>query len=142
MANGQRQLDALERQMTALKRRMSGNTYESIAKELGYATAGGAHKAVMAALKKTLQEPSDEMRALEVGRLDELLVTHWPNRKQPQITDRILRIMERRAKLLGLDAPAKTELTGSDGGGLKVIVEYANREADITGISQEPTGDS
>lgn len=36
----------------------------------------------------------------------------------------------------------KTELTGAEGGGLKVIVEYANREANTTGISQEPAGDS
>ena len=36
----------------------------------------------------------------------------------------------------------RTELTGADGGGLKVIVEYANREADTTGLPQEPAGDS
>lgn len=30
--------------------------------------------------------------------------------------DRLLKIEERRAKLLGLDAPKKTELTGADGG--------------------------
>ena len=121
MANGQRQLDALDRQLEALKKRKAGQSFESIAKDLGYAKASGAYHAVMAALKKTLQEPADELRMLEVERLDELLKTHWENRRQPQVTDRILRIMERRAKLLGLDAPERTELTGKDGEAIKVI---------------------
>ena len=34
---------------------------------------------------------------------------------------RCLNIMERRAKLLGLDAPAKQELTGKDGGPLRIV---------------------
>ena len=40
--------------------------------------------------------------------------------------DRVLRIMERRAKLLGLDAAAKTEHTGKEGGPIRYERQYAD----------------
>jgi hypothetical protein len=122
MANVQRQLEALERHVQALKMRAAGMEYHDIARELGYKTPGGAFKAVKTALVKTLQEPADELRKLEVNRLDELLFVLWPQRHKPQYTDRILRIMERRAKLLGLDMPDNLNIDQV----LKVIVEYAD----------------
>ena len=120
MANGQRQVDALDRQIKALELRASGMRYQDIADKLGYKTPGGAYKAVKSALIKTLREPADELRNLEVERLDALLIDLWPNKHKPIYTDRILRIMERRAKLLGLDAPIKTDLT-SGGEAIKVV---------------------
>jgi hypothetical protein len=118
MANGQRQVDALDRQIEALELRASGMRYQDIADKLGYKTPGGAYKAVKSALVKTLQEPADELRTLEVERLDEMLADLWPNKHKPIYTDRILRIMERRAKLLGLDAPTKTDVTS---GGMPIV---------------------
>jgi hypothetical protein len=41
------------------------------------------------------------------------------------VIDRLLAIMDRRAKYLGLDAPAKTQETG----GLTIRVEYADADA-------------
>lgn len=77
----------------------------------------------MRALKKTLQEPADEVRMLEVERLDSLLNGLWQRRHVPEITDRILRIMERRAKLLGLDAPVRSDVTS---GGEVLPIVYVN----------------
>jgi hypothetical protein len=113
MGNGQAQLDVLDKQLSALEMRKGGKTYAYIADQLGYKTSAGAYRAVMTALKKTLQEPSDEVRTLELERLDDLIDALWEKRKQPQYTDRILRIMERRAKLLGLDAPTRTDVTSA-----------------------------
>jgi len=89
----------------------------------------------MRALKKTLQEPADEVRTLEVERLDSLLNGLWQRRHVPEITDRILRIMERRAKLLGLDAPTRTELTGKDGGAIEVDDARESIQRKLAGIS-------
>ncbi len=111
----QKELDALERQRQALELRKAGVPYAKIAEALGYAHASGAHKAVASALKKTLQEPADDLRKLELERLDAMLFAIWPSVTkgiQPAI-DRALRIMERRAKLLGLDAPVK-QAVGQD----------------------------
>jgi len=110
-------VNAHERQLEALELRKAGAAYAVIAERLGYRSASGAHAAVSAALKRTQQEPADEVRTLEIERLDRMLLAIWPqvvNGNQGAI-DRALRIMERRAKLQGLDAPAKTEHTGKDG---------------------------
>lgn len=37
--------------------------------------------------------------------------------------DRALQIMERRARLLGLDQPVKAELTGQDGGSIELAAD-------------------
>lgn len=77
----------------------------------------------MRALKKTLQEPADEVRMLEVERLDALLSGLWARKNTPEVTDRILRIMERRAKLLGLDSPVRSDVTS---GGEVLPIVYVN----------------
>lgn len=111
MANGQRALEAVNRQRQALELRLAGKQYVEIAEALGYANHSGAYRAVQTALKKTLQEPADEVRKLELSRLDTLLSELWEKNDRPIYVDRILRIMERRSKLLGLDAPEKHDLT-------------------------------
>ena len=107
-----RRIAAAERQRLALELRKAGVTFEEIANQLGYSKAG-AYKAVTSALQKTLQEPADEVRTLAVTRLDKLLTAMWPQARQGNqgAVDRVLRIEERRAKLLGLDAPTRTDVT-------------------------------
>lgn len=121
MANQERQLDALTRQKQALELRMAGVPYADIAERLGYKDGSGAFRAVKTALKRTLQEPADGVREVELARLDKLMFALWPNRANPGVADRILRIMERRAKLLGLDAPTRTDLT-SQGEKVNVVL--------------------
>lgn len=123
IANSDRQVQALDRTSRALELRKSGATFAHIANELGYANESGAYKAVMRALKKTLQEPADEVRMLEVERLDALLSGLWARKNTPEVTDRILRIMERRAKLLGLDSPVRSDVTS---GGEVLPIVYVN----------------
>jgi len=112
---------AHDNQLKALELRKAGVSYQRIADTLGYKSASGAHKAVQTALKKTLQEPSDDLRKLEVERLDAALAAVWASvlKGQYGAVDRFLRIQERRARLLGLDAPTKTDVTS---GGEKITV--------------------
>jgi hypothetical protein len=128
MANQERAVKAIDKQLEALRMRMAGKSYFDIAEALGYAGWSGAHKAVSAGLKKTLQEPADEVRRLEIERLDNLLESIWQYRMKPDYLDRILKIMERRAKLLGLDAPTKQDVT-SNGEMLKIVVQYADSQS-------------
>jgi len=113
MANTDRAISALEKQKTALKLRAAGVEYTDIAHQLGYKTASGAHKAVTTALRKTLQEPADELRTLELNRLDVMLKSIWSMVivGNPQYIVIALKILERRARLLGLDAPTKQDIT-------------------------------
>ena len=125
-----RRVQAHTRHLQALELRKAGATYQAIADQLGYANARGAHKAVASALKATLREPADEVRDLEVARLDAMLLPLWRRVQQgdERAVDRALKIMERRARLLGLDAPSKSEQSGSDGEPLKIVVEHVGRE--------------
>lgn len=92
--------------------RLAGVSFEEIATRLGYSSKSGAYKAVTTALQKTIQEPANELRTLELTRLDAMLQATWDaaQRGLPQAVDRVLKIMERRAKYLGLDAPTNYTL--------------------------------
>lgn len=119
-----RQLNAVDKQVRALELRKAGLTLEQIANELGYASKSGAAKALSAALQKTIQEPADELRTLESQRLDALLHSLWNNALSgdTRAIDTCLRVMDRRAKLLGLDAPSKLEHTGENGAPLTILI--------------------
>src|SRR5687768_8552575 len=71
-------LAALDREVAALRLRQSGLTYQRIADRLGYRNRSGAWHAVHAALMATLQGPADELRTLELARLDRLQLAVWP----------------------------------------------------------------
>jgi len=127
----QNEVDAHDNQLKALELRKAGIGYQRIADSLGYKDASGAWRAVKAALKKTLQEPSDELRKLELERLDAAASAIYPSVKQGQYgaIDRWIKIMERRAKLLGLDAPQKIEGTGEGGEVvLRIVREAAKKD--------------
>jgi hypothetical protein len=111
--------DTVEKERRVLELRRAGLTFDVIAQELGYSNASGAHHAYTRALKKTLVNAgADEMRETELDRLDRLQRFAWVQASQGNLRaiETILRIMGRRAKLLGLDAPLKAEVTTYEGG--------------------------
>ncbi len=119
--HSKRRLSAKKRQRRALDLKIAGATYQQIADELGYRTASGAHKAVSSALTAMLRPPADELRALESERLDNLWRRLWVRLNSTtattdavKIADRLIRLSQRRAALLGLDSPIKADLTITD----------------------------
>lgn len=110
-------VEAADRTRQALELRMAGYTYDAIAEQLGYRNRSGAYLAVDRALKATLREPADHVRELEQDRLDRLQRGVWDDAIKGDSfkVDRVLKIMERRADLLGLDAPKKVAGTTPDG---------------------------
>lgn len=108
---GKPDVTAAEKQAEALRLRKAGLTYEEIADRLGYANKSGAYKTVMSALRKIVQEPADELRKLEIERLDVMLASLWPFilKGSPRHVEIGLKVMDRRAALLGLDAPKVVE---------------------------------
>lgn len=105
----------LERQVKALELRRMGKGYVEIAAALGIGKSQ-AHRLVQAGLadaRAQVQADAGDLKAEEISRLDAMLAGLWPDaRKGSQgAVDRVLKIMERRARLLGLDAPAKVSET-------------------------------
>lgn len=128
-----RMLVGLERSRLALDYRLRGTDYTTIAAALGYGRVkdghfipnrSGAFKAVQRALVHTLQEPADQLRQLEMARFDQLLAAVWPRATAGDTTaiGTALSIIERKARMVGLDAPQKQQVSGD----LTFRVEYAD----------------
>jgi hypothetical protein len=107
----EKRIAAVERKRQALELRKAGLTYQEIADRLGYDGPSGAYATIRAALRALVKEPAEELRDLEVARLDALLSGIWLEARKGNVSkiDRVLKIMERRATLLGLDAPKLTK---------------------------------
>ncbi len=117
-------LAAAERQVQALELRKRGKTFDDIAQAVGYNSPQAAYEGVKAALKRTQQEPADEVRQIELERLDRMLDAMWDKATAGKdfSVDRVLAIMDRRAKYLGLDKPVKFSPTDADGNSLDLAM--------------------
>ena len=132
----QRRILAVEKQRKALELRKAGVPFSVIAEQLCYRGPSGAYRAVMSALRRTLQEPADEVRQLETERLDALLLALWPHAKSGNqgAIDRALKVMERRAKLWGLDMPVRADIT-SGGRPLTIALTWGDNNGNGNGNS-------
>lgn len=152
-----------QRDAEAVRLRADGHTYEQIAQQLGYSDRSRARRAIEAALTASLREPADELRQMELIRLDSLwleavkvlhathvtvsngrvVMVERDGEPEPvpddapvlQAIDRLLKIMERRSKLLGLDAPAKVEVMSLDR--VDAEIERLERELGTQGSQPE-----
>jgi hypothetical protein len=130
-----------ERDDQAVELRRRGLTHRQIAAQLGYKSPSSAVEAIERSLAGTRREANDEVRKLEVDRLDDLRRAAWrvlakthisvsngravthpvtgevltDDMPQLQAIDRLLKIAERYAKLLGLDAPVRAKVEVQDG---------------------------
>jgi predicted transcriptional regulator len=109
-----RDVNAALRAREAMDLRKLGATYQQIADKCGYADRGAAHHAVQRELGRTIQDSADDLRIIENERLDDLYRAMVAraikgDEKSTWYVDRCLAIMERRARLWGLDAPTRAE---------------------------------
>lgn len=142
-----RALKAAENRRLAVELRLAGATYDAIGQRLGISKQA-VHKAVRRVLDETAQHVRDEgdrLRALEVRRLDALLLSLWQSRASPRVADTIIRLFDRRAKLLGLDAREESgfdPLTGKpvDAGGAPPAGPVTFRLEVVAGREMAPRG--
>ena len=123
MANGgqnsDRKVNAKIQRQKAVKFRLAGATYQAIADQMG-CTTSNVHKMVkkeMEQVTKETREDVEQLRAMEVSRLDEAQRAIWNQIANGHLgaVDRLVKISDRRSKLLGLDAPQKTAFTAGVG---------------------------
>lgn len=109
-------LNVRERELEALEMRMAGQPYSAIAKALGWRNRSSAYEAVMRVLDRREQEPAERVRSMELQRLERLLQAYWKRairKRAPDINAAklVLDILTRRARMLGLDAPVRVDIT-------------------------------
>jgi hypothetical protein len=111
----------------ALTLALAGYDWATIARMAGYSGKGAAFNAVKRELQRTLQPLAEEYRALELLRLDALLTVYWPKAMDGDgwSMDRVLRLMERRAALLGLDRSEGVGVSLTIPRGKRIIIEDA-----------------
>lgn len=111
--------ETLEKERKVLEYRRGGLTFDLIAERLGYASASGAHKAYLSACNRIVYEDVVEVRKSEMDRLDIAQAAIWGDLTDTQNVDAntrarlvlaLIKIMERRARLLGLDMPTKAQV--------------------------------
>jgi len=109
-AEGRRLADV--RRAQALQLRAAGASYRDIAAAMGCSVAV-AHKLTTQALETWAREPLDAVLAMENERLDQLLRAFWPAATAGDVEAAalVLRILERRARMLGLDAPKRIDVS-------------------------------
>jgi hypothetical protein len=122
----------------ACRLRARSLSYTAIAKQLGFHDGVAARRAVERAMAQIVAEPAAELLQLELMKLDEweqaaravlerrhVTVSHGQlvyHDGEPLLddgpvlaaVDRLLKVQERRAKLLGLDAPKRVEVVTID----------------------------
>lgn len=104
-------VETIEREAEVLKLRRGGLTFDLIAKKLGYKHPSGAHKAYVNACKRLIRADVEDIRSTELDRLDMAQTAIWPKVLRGEIPAimALMKVMDRRAKLLGLDAPTKIQ---------------------------------
>ena len=103
----------------ALRMRLSGATYREVARALDFAGPSGAHQAVQRELGRRLVEPANDLREIELLRLERIQAALWIHIITPNVdiatlekaVARLLQVSRRRSDLLGLDAPKKLDIT-------------------------------
>lgn len=120
-ASKKSQVETQEMIRQVLDARKAGMSFAEIARAVDppYSDASGAFRAYQRGMKQMIREPAEDVKNLELARLDTMLKALWPAVLQGKwlAIDRALAIMDRRARMLGLDAP------------LRQIVEVVTEEA-------------
>lgn len=124
-----------DRDAQAARLRALRFSYEQIAAQLGYADHSGARKAAERGRNRAVREPHQDMILMDLAELDEMAREAWGVLRnthyvvdrgevvrlagEPLVDDspvltaigRLLDIQTRRAKLVGLDQPARATVT-------------------------------
>ena len=108
--------EAIVRSNRALELRMAGATWQQVADQMGYKQKSSAQQAVRRAIERETERVADvreSYRTMQLLRIERSIRAIWPQVLQGDLfaIDRELKLMERQAKLLGLDAPTTITIT-------------------------------
>jgi hypothetical protein len=99
--------EVLNKENQVVELRRQGLTWQQIADTVGYSAPMSAYDAWHRANRRIVADGIDDIRKIEQERLDIAQAAIWPEVIQGEIpaVNTLLKIMERRSKLLGLDTP-------------------------------------
>jgi hypothetical protein len=135
MNKREKAIRALENRREAVDLRRKGKTYQQIA-DIMNMSVSSIHKTItvaMAKLKEEIEQDGAFIRALELDRLDNLQYAYWTAAMDGDINagSQVLRIMERRAKLMGIDLPDRSTQNQVSG----VMIVPAMTDPEVWGVT-------
>jgi DNA-binding CsgD family transcriptional regulator len=120
-----------DRAVKALELRIAGATYRQIGAQLGVSEFTAFHDIgqELGPLDDEAKEKVEQLRALEGRRLDMLTAALMPcvQAGEPRAVVAMVRVMERRARLFGLDAPQR--IAGPTGEPMAVTILHQQLES-------------
>lgn len=107
------------RRSKALALRLAGCELETIVERLGYRNASAVAADINASLAQAIKAQNfnlDLIREQEAQRLNRLQTAIWPAAMagDPRAVETVLKIMDRRAKMHGIDQPTRVEILTID----------------------------
>ena len=104
------------RRAQAIELRRSGADVESIARKLGYNTIAACEQDIGRAYTQVMRTSTEEARALDLLRIDRMIQSVWPDARDGALTavDRVVKLIDMRAKLIGTYAPVQVEQVTMD----------------------------
>lgn len=120
-----KEVEYREKMREALQMRKEGVTYPDIARKLGYADHSGARGLVEKGLSELTREPAEELRDLELSRLDDIIRGMYPRMKEGDhnAANAMVKAMDHRAKLTGL---YNMQSDNGSADAVKVLAEFMN----------------
>lgn len=114
-ASPRQRLSAVERRTQAFQMHLAAVDLRTIAKQVGYADASAAKKAIDRAIADSIargQEGIDDIRQREVMRYDRLQAAHWAKaiKGDAKASDVVIKCMQGRERLQGLAAPKRLNI--------------------------------
>lgn len=135
-----RAVAAAARNAEVMRLRAAGSTYREIAAAVGM-SVGGVHHIVMRELGELTSETravAVEYRSKQLDELEEIARIWLPRVKSsgatPQDLQAYLKLLVHEAELTGAKSPARTEITGAEGGAVKTETAAT---IDVSALSTE-----
>jgi hypothetical protein len=126
------------RALNALALHLAGANDNQIARQLGFNSAATARASWERALADTVStEDRDKARRTELARLDRLQQSWWSKAIDPKSAEQgtasrmVLSFMERRARMLGLDAPTRIDVYTPTAQEITAYVQYLRGQAGV-----------
>lgn len=129
-----REIELTERRAKCVELVKLGFTFDQISEQLKYGGRGNAYRDYKKALEDRVALAVDELRETENMRLDAAFIPQYRKalKGDEKGTAMMLKIMERRAKLNGVDMPTQIETTGDS----EITIVFSEK-LNVTGMNDE-----
>lgn len=103
--------EEIMRRGQAIEMKRAGASIDQIAERLDYPDEAACRRDISTAYNEVLRTSVEEARALDILRLDRMIMAVWPDAcgGLPAAIDRAVKLIDMRAKLIGEYAPVQVE---------------------------------